>query len=185
MVRGIRISKGSIRKPLKLDRSLTPLERRGLAVSLMHLLVDVRGDLRECVLADAYRQVSDHLSKSMDGLSLVGMRKGEFQKFAHSTTYGMLADALRLPDETRGTRTIHQAKSAEFSHVLVSLSDAQQLDHILDPKKKRGVNEAEEKRIIYVALSRARDSLSISIPQLSQEEEKQLAGLNVEVIRLD
>lgn len=185
MVRGIRISKGSIRKPLKLDRSLTPLDRRGLAVSLMHLLVDAHADIRASLLADAYKQVSDHLSATMDGLSLVGMRKGEFQTFAQSATYGMLADALRLPDETRATRTIHQAKSAEFSHVLVAFSDGQQLDHILDPTKKRGVDEAEEKRITYVALSRARDSLSISIPLLSEKEEMELKGLNIKIMRLD
>jgi len=185
MVRGIRLSNGYLRKPLKIDRGLTPLQRRGLAVSLMHLLVDTHVDIRECVLANAYKQVSEHLSATMDGLSLVGMRKGEFQTFAQSTTYGMLADALRLPDETRATRTIHQAKSAEFSSVLVSFADRQQLDHILDPKKKRGVKDAEEKRITYVALSRARDSLSISIPHLSEKAQDELTALSVEVIRLD
>ena len=97
----------------------------------------------------------------------------------------MLADGLRLPDETRATRTIHQAKSAEFNCVLVSFSDGNQLDHILDPRKNRGVNEAEEKRITYVALSRARDVSSISVPQLSETAEQQLTGLRIEVMRLD
>jgi DNA helicase-2/ATP-dependent DNA helicase PcrA len=154
-------------------------------VALMHLVVDTHEALRECLLADAYKQVSDYLSATLDGLCLVGIRKGAFQKYAQSMTYGMLADALRLPDETRVTRTMHQAKSAEFSHVLVSLFDQKQLSHILDPKRERGTDDAEEKRITYVALSRARDNLAISVPQLSEEEEKQLEALNIRVVRLD
>ena len=185
MVRGIRLKNRTPRKPLKFDRDLTALERRGLAVALMHLVVDTHTALRECLLADAYKQFSDHLSATLDGLCLVGIRKGAFQKFAQSTTYGMLADALRLPDESRVTRTIHQAKSAEFSHVLVSLFDQKQLGHILDPEKERGPDEAEEKRITYVALSRARDNLVILVPQLSAQEEKKLEALKIQVVRLD
>ncbi|MCX5845606.1 MAG: ATP-dependent helicase [Deltaproteobacteria bacterium] len=185
LIRGIRMSKGVFKDPLKLNRNVTNLERRGIAVSLMHFIVNNYSYLFHASLLDTYQQITKSLSATVNGLSLTAIRTGKFRDFAVSTTYGMLADALRLPDETRTTRTIHQAKSSEFSNVLVSLHDKAQIDHIVDPQKGRSDTDAEEKRITYVALSRARDRLSISIPELSEGDEKRLRELGAEVVRLD
>jgi len=185
LLRGIRVSKGLLKKPFKLGRTTTHLECRGLAVSLLHYLVDSYSQFRQSHVLDVYQQVSNHLSKTIDGLSLTTVKPGRFCEFAASTTCEMLADALRLQDETRCTRTIHQAKSAEFGNVLVCLGKKAQLDHILQPIKKRSDKEAEERRIIYVALSRARDRLFISIPELLEGDEKRLEELGFEVVHAD
>jgi DNA helicase-2/ATP-dependent DNA helicase PcrA len=185
LLRGIRMSKGFLKEPLKFDKNITALERRGVAVSLLNFILTNYPQLCQSTLLDAYQQISNHLSKTMDGLSLKAVKAGKYLDYADSIDYGTLTDALRLPDETRSARTIHQSKSAEFNNVLVYLRDKAQLYHILNPQKRRSDKEAEEKRITYVALSRARDRLSISIPELSETEEKHIKGLGLEVIRLN
>jgi DNA helicase-2/ATP-dependent DNA helicase PcrA len=185
IIRGIRISKGMLKDPLKLAKSITELECRGLAVSLLHFILSRYAELRASSLSDAYKGISDHLGATIAGLSLMAFKSGKFREFADSVTYGMLVDVLRLPDETRLIRTIHQAKSSEFNNVLVSLRDQKQLEHLLNPGKKKGKPEAEEKRITYVALSRARDNLLISIPELSEDDQQRLEELGIRVVRLD
>lgn len=185
LIRGIRIRKGLVRKPLNFDKAMTELQRRGLAVSLIHFLVNHYDQLCQSLLADAYQQIDSHLSATIEGLSLTRAVRGRFKEFSLSRTYGMLADGLPLPDETRSIRTIHKAKSAEFDNVLVSFRDSKQLGHILRPREERSDREAEEKRVTYVALSRARDRLAISIPDLSEGDEIQLRKLGCEVVRLD
>lgn len=183
IIRGIRSSKGILKDPLKLAKSITELERRGLAVSLLHFILNSCSELRRSSLSDAYKKISEHLGATIDGLSLMAFKAGKFRDFADSVTYGMLVDVLRLPDETRLVRTIHQAKSAEFDNVLVSLRNQKQLGHLLNTRKKNGKSEAEEKRITYVALSRARNNLLISIPELSEEDEKRLEVLGIRIVR--
>lgn len=183
IIRGIRISKGVLKDPLKLTRSLPALECRGLAVSLLHFILNCYSELCKSSLSDAYRMINEHLRVTIDGLSLMAFKTGKFRDFADSVTYGMLVDMLRLPDETRLIRTIHQAKSAEFDNVLVFLRDQKQLEHLLNPRKKKSKSEAEEKRITYVALSRARDNLLISISELSDEDENGLEKLGIRIVR--
>ena len=185
LLRGLRMSRaGSLKEPFKFNRNVTKLECRGLAVSLLNFVINNYSQLRQSSLLNVYQQISDLLSETIHGLSLRAAKAGGFRNFADSTTYGMLADGLRLPDETRATRTIHQAKSAEFSNVLVSL-DKEGLNHILDPKKKRDGANAEEKRVTYVAISRARDRLFISVSELPEEDGRRLEDLGLEVVRLD
>ncbi len=184
IIRGIRINNGVLKDPLKLAKSITELERRGLAVSLLHFILNSYSELRGSSLSDAYKSISEHLGATIDGLSLMAFKAGKFREFADSATYGTLVDVLRLPDETRLIRTIHQAKSSEFNNVLVSMRDQGQLKHLLNPGKKKGKLEAEEKRITYVALSRARDNLLLSIPELSKDDEKRFEKLGIRVVRL-
>jgi DNA helicase-2/ATP-dependent DNA helicase PcrA len=185
IIRSIRISKGELKDPLKFTGIITKLKCRGLAVSLLHFILDSYSELGRSSLLDAYKKISEHLGTAINGLSLTAVRTGQFHDFAGSVTYGALVDALRLPDETRLIRTIHQAKSVEFDKVLVALRDQKQLEHLLRPKEKRSKTEAEEKRITYVALSRAQNNLLISIPELSEDERKGLEALGIRVVRLD
>ena len=41
----------------------------------------------------------------------------------------------------------------------------------------------EEKRVLYVGLSRARDRLFISVPEFSTEEEQDAQALEIQVVR--
>ncbi|MEO1134230.1 MAG: ATP-binding domain-containing protein, partial [Cyanobacteria bacterium J06639_1] len=58
-------------------------------------------------------------------------------------------------------RTIHKAKGDEFDNVILILKSMSDLDFILKPKF-----EEEEHRINYVAVSRAKKKLFISVPSL-------------------
>ena len=75
-------------------------------------------------------------------------------------------------DDKTNNRTIHKSKGDEFENVLLFL-DEEQLDILIKPK----IFEQEEQRIIYVAFSRARDRLFISVPALSDDQRKALPNV--------
>jgi DNA helicase-2/ATP-dependent DNA helicase PcrA len=182
LVKGIRVRDGELRKPLKFTRKITALQRRGIAVSLLEFIVNDYDQLSAETLLKAYHKFSNVLSETIEGLSLTGVRQGQFKDFAEATRYKSLASTVRLDDDTRNVRTIHKAKGAEFENVLVYFGKKykQQLNHILRPAE----NQTEEKRITYVALSRARTRLFISVPELPTNCEAQLKALGLEVIDL-
>ena len=60
------------------------------------------------------------------------------------------------------------------------LDESNRLDHILNPKNAK----ADERRVTYVALSRAEDRLFLSVPALKDGEEHRLVELGVQVIQV-
>lgn len=57
---------------------------------------------------------------------------------------------------------------------------AEQIRYLLRPAEHES---CEEKRILYVALSRARDRLFISVPEFSTEEEQGSEALGIQIVR--
>lgn len=159
LVQGISSRKG-FREPLQFDQPVDLVMRRSLALSLLEHLVHSHDGLLNKTALDVYNSVSDHAPKCLKGLKLKGVKAGKFQTAAAACLYSDLVLALKTPDETRMTRTIHQAKGTESSAVFVILDDGQ-AKHILTPTAGD-----EEQRVTYVALSRARDNLCIYCPKI-------------------
>ena len=97
----------------------------------------------------------------MPGLTISKITKGKIKDFAERNLYKALASTVALDEEVRNVRTIHQSKGTESESVLVYLEDSEQLQHVLAPVN---ASNAEEKRITYVGLSRARDRLFLCTP---------------------
>jgi len=182
LLRALPVRKGRFRKPITYGDEATDLRRRALAVSLLEFLVTHHGELASETLLCAYEKITDAMSKGLPGSRLTGIRDGRFKSFAESTAYGDLAASVRLVEETRTIRTIHKAKGDEFDSVLVVLTAEEELGRVLRPKDvpKR---EQEERRITYVGLSRARDSLMISVPCMSEQSEAELIAMGADVVK--
>ncbi|MCH7840844.1 MAG: ATP-dependent helicase, partial [Planctomycetes bacterium] len=182
LLRVMRMRNGTVRKPLKCPDAVSVLQCRGIVLSLLESLITRYQELATLSLMSVYELVSSTLGSSFPGLSLSGVRPGKFKEFAEATNYSDLAVAIRLADETRTVRTMHNAKGAEFANVLVSLGDVKEnrLGHILNDDDC----DEDEHRVTYVAISRAQIRLFLSVPSLTDDEERQLRklGLGVEYV---
>jgi DNA helicase-2/ATP-dependent DNA helicase PcrA len=82
------------------------------------------------------------------------------EKSAHKKTVLEFANCVKIQDEVGDFRTIHKAKGDEFDNVLLVLENEKGLKFIKQPDL-----EKEEHRVRYVAISRARERLFISVPK--------------------
>lgn len=182
LLRVLRVRNGQVHKPLRCQHAVHQLQVRGIAVSLLNTMLTEYAHIGSSTLMDVYSQVNSALDLLVPGLSLTGVRPGKFKEFAEATSYNDLAASIRLPDETRTVRTMHSAKGAQFANVLVWLGEGTEsrLGHILNAHNPQD----EERRVTYVALSRAQDRLVLSVPSLTDDEERQLKELGVEVERV-
>jgi len=195
LIQGLRIKRrnGEIRKPFKMQQgcrigNVGDIHRRALAVTLLEFLVTDYIRMIGGTTFEAYQKISNRVNRTISWLSLTVIRRGRFQDFAQSTPYSDLVNSVSLSsDETRTIRTIHQAKGTQFKNLLVSFNHKDpgkartQLGYVLNPTSSAG---SEEKRITYVALSRAEDRLFLCLPELSNDEIRQLELLELEVIVL-
>jgi len=190
--RSLRIfrSNGAIRKPFRLSSSNAKIEdvtKRAIAVDVLVSILSVYDSLLEKTVLDVYRIISDTLGRSIEGLSLQRITAGRIKSFAESRKHSELVHSVKLPaSEKRAIRTIHQAKSAEFHNVLVVLDHMKpknavpQLSYMLRPSEYAN---SEEKRILYVALSRAKNRLLVSVPELNTDDETVLQEFGIDIIR--
>jgi DNA helicase-2/ATP-dependent DNA helicase PcrA len=172
---------GELKKPFTGNSILSKLKKRSLAVSLLEYLVNNETTYKGQNLFDFYTDLSSFISK----IFLTRLKKitgGEIKKFADSVLVESLAANLNLLEEKHKIRTIHKAKGAEFEDVLLYLDEPKDLGYIIHPS----INHKEdEHRIIYVALSRARNRLYISAPSLDKNQKKQIESLGIIVKYLD
>ncbi len=108
-------------------------------------------------------------------------------KFYDPKTYRDIASCLRFDDEKSYHTNIHKAKGAEFDNVLVMISDPQKtfnedkdLSFLFNPNI-----DIEENRVLYVALSRTKKNLFLSIPSLTSDANKQkLLDIGFQVVQV-
>lgn len=181
--KGIRIGKdGAPREPLKSNVPITEHQRRGLTVSLLEFLMSDYGSVLQSTLLDVYSRIALLLPRMLEGLSIKGVSSGKFKDFASVTLYGDLAGSVRLTEETRGVRTIHKAKGTEFPATLICLENESDLEHVIAPHNSASDDrKSEDRRVIYVAMSRAEDHLVLSVPSLSQQSEQSLIALGLDL----
>lgn len=107
----------------------------------------------------------DYLIDTLE-LPLSKLRSGKAKEFYDKTSYQSLAMCISAPDVTHTMdKTIHKAKGDEYDNVLVILDDNDSsMDFILNPNLQD--SRAEYQRVYYVACSRAKNRLAISVPRL-------------------
>lgn len=115
--------------------------------------------------------------------------RGEIKSFYDSITYKDIAIYLKLDDYQNYHKTIHKSKGDEFDNVLLILhpkqnehyDDSKLLEFILEPD----LENKEEHRINYVAISRARENLFINVEIISEFNEEKLKSKGLDIIKLD
>ena len=176
LVRGIS-SRSKFRDPLQFNGEVTLVNRRSLALSLVEFMMTRHDEFAATTTLDVYRAIEEHVPQFLEAMKLQSVRSNsKFHTAATSCQYDDLVSSLATSEETRLTRTIHQAKGSEAHAVFVVLDD-DAADHILSPTAGD-----EEHRITSVALSRARDELYIFCPdgnRLSEFETLGAASQNI------
>lgn len=118
------------------------------------------------------------------GLQLPSLKSGKAKTFYDNTPYQNLALCISAPDiSLTKDKTIHKAKGDEFDNVLVILNDdPKSMDFMLNPNLQD--SKAEYQRVYYVACSRAKNRLAISVPDLPDGAEEVIRnrGIPIEVV---
>ena len=118
------------------------------------------------------------------GLSFPKPRSGKAKVFYDKTPYKNLAVCISSPDVTQTKeKTIHKAKGDEYDNVMVILDDdTRSMDFILNPDLLG--SKEDYQRVYYVACSRARNRLAISVPKLPVGAEEKLKSIPIEVVHV-
>ena len=96
-------------------------------------------------------------------------------------TYRELSQCVGLLVDTSAQRTVHKAKGDEFDNVLVIFTEEKALNVLLNPD----IRNIESDRVYYVAMSRARNRLFLTIPSLSSQKLKELNMLPIDIMRIN
>jgi DNA helicase-2/ATP-dependent DNA helicase PcrA len=104
------------------------------------------------------------------------LRSGAARTFYEGYTYLQLSLCVRIVEDTSAHKTIHKAKGDEFDNVLLILKEESDLEFLLNPDLTATNKEAEEQRIYYVAVSRAKKRLFVSAPSLQASKQTILSG---------
>lgn len=94
-------------------------------------------------------------------ISLTRPTRGKTFEIYNSNSYQQLAVCVNIIEDNSFNRTIHKAKGDEFDNVMLILESEVDLKFISEPDLTN-----EEHRIMYVAASRAKKKLFISVPEI-------------------
>lgn len=173
--------KGRVRKPLNCDTDLSDVHRKGIAVTVLQEFLTNHATIFAGTLLEAYVRCGTCVRAAYRKVTLTAVKAGKFKTFAEATPYSHLSGSVRLQEEVRHVRTIHQAKGSEGDNIAVYFEDADRVRHITHPSTAPA-NEKE--RLTYVALSRARDRLFLCIPTEVAINADELNALDLRVIDL-
>ncbi len=101
---------------------------------------------------------------------LSNFRAGNVKEFYEKYTFHQLSLCVSIPEDMSLHKTIHKSKGNEFDNVLLVLKEENDINFLINPN----LNLDEEHRINYVAISRAKNRLFISISTLSDDKKNLL-----------
>ena len=105
--------------------------------------------------------------------NMTKVTRGAVKVFYESHTLNQLLICVNIPEDLSLHKTIHKSKGDEFKNVLLVLEDESKIEFLINSD----LENDEEQRINYVAVSRARNRLFISVPTLSTEKKQALNNL--------
>ena len=113
--------------------------------------------------------------------SIARVSAGAVKTHYENHTFQQLYLCVNIPEDKSFHKTIHKAKGDEFENVLLILPTEDDVKFITESDLQNN----EEHRIKYVAVSRARDKLFISVPSLDSALDTQLSiNFNFNIVRL-
>lgn len=147
------------------------------ALNMLSLMLDGYSDYKDMPLMNFYS-----LLKELErNVQLSSFRAGAIKSFYENTLYGNLALCVNIVEDISNHITIHKAKGAEYENVFV-VGNKDFLDFLMNPD----IEENEEHRVFYVALSRAKKRLFLYLDNLSSSDESCIREkYAVEIERID
>lgn len=134
------------------------------ALSNLIILLKKYDEYSNGTLMDFYNVLCSSLN-----LSLSRFKGGSIKEFYEKTSYRKMAICVNIIEDSSNHVTIHKAKGAEYENVFV-IGNQDMLNLLLKPDLENN----EEHRVFYVAMSRAKKKLFIQIENLKDTEEKSL-----------
>lgn len=129
------------------------------ALRHMCLLMKKYDEFKDKSLMDFYTIVKSEIKSDISKLA-----SGAAKTFYEGHSYQQLALCVKITEDLSNHKTIHKAKGDEFKNVLVILKDESDVEFLWNSN----LADKEEKRIYYVAISRAIERLYINIPSLPE-----------------
>lgn len=105
------------------------------------------------------------------------LRAGGIQDFYRNSTYKQLAVCVNIVEDNSLHRTIHKSKGDEFDNVMLVIDKEADLSFLFSPN----LDNNEDHRVFYVAMSRAKNRLFISTPTLSAANRAKVATMPLAV----
>lgn len=143
--------------------------KRKKALDSLFTLTANRREFEEKSIYDFYVFIKENIHSSISKLTDRGKQKPVYERIL----YKDIINQLCTGGETGDIKTIHKTKGDDFDNVLVHLPDEKNLDFLLNPD----LESNEEHRVYYVAVSRAKDGLFISVPTLKSKDKEKLSSL--------
>ncbi|HSI77669.1 MAG TPA: 3'-5' exonuclease, partial [Lunatimonas sp.] len=122
------------------------------------LLLDKYSDIENITLF----KFANFIRVNLDS-DLPNFKAGAIKTFYDTFTVKQLLLCVSIPEDMSLHKTIHKAKGDEFDNVLLVLKEENDINFLLE----QNLLSNEEHRINYVAISRAKNRLFISVPTLS------------------
>lgn len=135
-------------------------DRKAMALQGLSSLLSKYGKYKDQPFFEFYNLVRTEIRNNFPAAT-----RGKAKEFYDNYTYQQLAVCLRIDDERSPSKTIHKSKGDEFDNVLVILKDETHCDFLVKQTLRLEVH-----RIFYVAVSRAKERLFISVPTLDAEK---------------
>ncbi len=135
-----------------------PHKRKSIALGHIMMLLEDYRNYSNGTLYDFFLIVKGKIKTDISNLAAGGTKK-----FYEGHTYQQMALCVHVPEAISQHKTIHKAKGDEYNNVMIIATQEDDLQFLISP----ALDAKEEHRIHYVAASRARERLFISVPSLS------------------
>jgi len=173
---------GQFKKLLK-GSTCSDLIKRSVVLIILEYFITNWETLNRLSLYDIYNSINDVLN-GVNGcdIRLPRIITGKnFFNFSKKTSAADLINSLKIVENKSNIRTIHGAKGTEYQSILLHIGKENELNNIINPNINGSKDDC---RIYYVALSRAKDFMCISVPSLSKEVKARLVELGMKVIEI-
>jgi DNA helicase-2/ATP-dependent DNA helicase PcrA len=167
-----------VRVPLQGSKVAGEKQRRAFKVDLLSRLVSFRQAQPEATALQFYLALDEYLGELAWGIRLKRVKGGKFSAWAAGVSLYHLVASVSLEATRARARTIHGFKGDQTSALLVLLDDKSLRKKLSRPA------DTEEDRLIYVALSRAKERLFVAVTELPSSEETALRGMGFDIARL-
>lgn len=174
----------SISRQLKRENPGTSaFQIRKASISLLLQLKDDHA--KKGSLYDYYMNTVRFLNDEFGLKAPPKLRSGNAEKFYRSFAIEHILPSIRVETQVGELiRTIHSTKGAEFDNVLVCLNTGRELEKFVFEAATRIHEDADETRVHYVAFSRAKKNLFISVPSCSPITLKKLASWDLKMLSI-
>ena len=144
------------------------LKGKRKALRYITLLLDKFDDYKNLTLLDFSNFIKGNIDNSISKVT-----GGRIKIFYENYSFRQLLLCVSIPEDLSLHKTIHKSKGDEFNNVLLVLKEESDTEFLINPD----LIQHEEQRINYVAVSRARNRLFISVPTLDTAKQQILNNL--------